>query len=82
MILSNEMLQLSLSDKILYLLFQIIALVCVMPMISTKATIFVFIALIGIFLHLLWSLQGGVILDLHNYLIKWSIQVCVVLTSS
>ena len=72
----------SLSNKILYLLFQIIALVRVMPMISMEAAIFVFIVLIGIFLHLLWPLQGGVILDLHNYLIKWSIQGCVVLTSS
>lgn len=53
MIPSNGMLQLSLSDKILYLLFQIIALVFVMLMISMEAGIFVFIALIGISLHLL-----------------------------
>ena len=82
MIPSNEMPQLSLSDKILYLLLQVIALICVMPMISMEAEIFVFIALVGLSLHLLWPLQGGVIFDLHKYLIKWSIQGCVVLTPS
>ena len=53
-----------------------------MPMISMEMAIFVFIALIKISLHLLWPLQGGVILDLHKYLIKWSIQGHVVLTPS
>ena len=67
MIPSNGMPQLSLSDKIIYLLFQIIAVVFVMPMISMEARIFVFIE---------------VILDLHKYLIKRIIQGCVLLTPS
>ena len=82
MIPSNEMPQLFLFDKILYLLFQIIALVRVMPMISMKAAIFVFIVLMVISFHLFWPLQGEVILDFHKYLIKSIIKGCVVLTLS
>ena len=70
MIPSNKVPQLSLSNEILDLLLQVITLVHVMPMISMEATIFVLIALVGVFLHLLQPLQGRVILDLHKYLIK------------
>ena len=82
MILSNKISQLSLLDKILYLLLLIIALIRVMPVISVKAAIFILIALVRISLHLLWPLQRWVILDLHKHLIKWNIQRHVVLTSS
>ena len=53
-----------------------------MPMISMEAAIFVLIVLIGVSLHLLWPFQRWVILDLHEYLIEWSIQGRVVLTPS
>ena len=82
MILSNKISQLSLLDKILYLLLLVIVLIRVMPVISVKATIFILIALVRISLHLLWPLQRRVILDLHKHLIKWNIQGQVVLTSS
>ena len=62
--------QLSLSDKVLYLLLQVITLIRVMPVISMKAAIFILIALFRISFHLLWPLQGWVILDLHKHLNK------------
>ena len=65
--------QFSLSDKILNLLFQVITFVRAMPMVLVKATIFILIALIRISFHLLWPLQGRIILDLHEYLIEWGI---------
>ena len=65
--------QLSLFDEILNLLFQVITFVRVMPMIPMEATIFILIALIRISFHLLWPLQGRIILDLHEHLIEWGI---------
>ena len=62
-----------LADKIPNLLLQIIAFIRVMPVISLEAGIFVLIALIRISFHLLWPLQGWIILDLHKHLIKWNI---------
>jgi len=62
--------QLSLSDKVLYLLLQVVTLVRVMPVISMKAAIFILITLVRISFHLLWPLQGSVILDLHKHLNK------------
>ena len=56
MILSKKIPQLSLPDEILNMLLQVIAFVRVMPMISMEAAILVLIALIRIFLHLLWPL--------------------------
>ena len=82
MISSKKIPQLSLPDKILNLLLQVIAFIHVMHVISMEAVIFVLIALIGVSLHLLWPFQGWVILDWHKYLIKWSIQGCVVLAPS
>ena len=65
--------QLSLSDEILNLLFQVVTFVYVMPMVSMEATIFILIALIKISFHLLWPLQGRIVIDLHEHLIEWSI---------
>ena len=62
--------QLSLFDEILNLLFQVITFVRVMPMVPMEATIFILIALIGISFHLLWPLQGRIVLDLHEHLIE------------
>ena len=73
MIPSNEMPQLSLSNEILNLLFQVITLVRVMPMISMEAIVFILIALVRISFHLLWPLQGWIIYDLHKHLIEWGI---------
>ena len=70
MIPSNEMPQLSLSNEILNLLLQVITFVRVMPMIPMEATVFILIALIKISFHLLWPLQGRIILDLHEHLIE------------
>ena len=70
------------SNKILYLLLQVIILVCVIPMIFMEAVIFVLIALIEISLHFFWSLQEWVILNLYKHLIKWNIQGHVMLTPS
>ena len=53
MISSKKISQLSLLDEIFNLLLQIIALVCVMLVISIEAGILVFIALVWISLHLL-----------------------------
>ena len=63
MISSKKISQLSLLDEILYMLLQVIALVCVMPVVPVEAAILVLIVLIRISLHLLWPLQGWVILD-------------------
>ena len=65
--------QLSLFDKILDLLFQVITFVRVMPMVPMEATIFILIALIRISFHLLWPLQEMIVLDLHEHLIEWGI---------
>ena len=77
MISSKKVPQLSLSYEILNLLFQIITLVCVMPMVPVEVTILVLIALIRISLYLLWPLQGWAVLDLHENLIKWCVQGCI-----
>ena len=74
MIASKKISQLSLPNKVLNLLLQVIAFVLVMPVISMEAAIFVLIMLVRISLHLLWSLQGWILLDLHKHLIKWNIQ--------
>ena len=70
---SKKIPQLFLPDEILNLLLQVIAFVRVMPVISMEAAILILIALVGISLHLLWPLQGWVILDLHKDLIKWNV---------
>ena len=64
------MAQLSLSNKILNLLFQVITLIRVMAMIFMEATVLSLIALVRIAFHLLWPLQGRIILDLHEHLIE------------
>ena len=73
MILSNEMPQLSLSNEILNLLFQVITLVRVMPMIPMEAIVFILIALVRISFHFLWPIQGRIVLDLHEHLMEWGI---------
>jgi len=70
MISSNKMPQLSLSNKILNLLLQVITLIRVMAMIFMEATVLILIALVRIAFHLLWPLQGRIILDLHEHLIE------------
>ena len=65
--------QFSLFDEILNLLFQVITFVYVMPMVPMEATLFILIALIRISFHLLWPLQGRIVLDLHEHLIEWGI---------
>ena len=70
---SKKVPQLSMSYEILNLLLQIIALVGVMPAVPVEAAILVLIALLKITLHFLWLLQGWVILDLHENLIKWRV---------
>ena len=82
MISSQKIPQFFLPDKILYLLLQVIALVCVMSVVSVEAAILIRITLVRIFLHLLCPLQGLIILDLHKHLIKWNIQGRVMLTFS
>ena len=82
MISSQKIPQLSLPNKILNLLLQIIAFICVMPVISMEVAIFVLIALIEISLHFFWPLQEWVILNLYKHLIKWNIQGHVMLTPS
>ena len=65
--------QISLSYEILNLLFQVVTFVRVMPMVLMEATVFILITLIKISFHLLWPLQGRIILDLHEHLIDWGI---------
>ena len=65
--------QLSLSDEILNLLFQVITFVRVMSIVPIEAIVFILIALIRISFHLLWPLQRRIILDLHEHLIEWGI---------
>ena len=65
--------QLSLSNEILDLLFQVITFARAMPMIPMEMTIFILIALISISFHLLWPLQGRIVFDLHEHLIEWGI---------
>jgi len=74
---SKKVPQFSFSYEILNLLFQIITLVRVMPMVAVEVTILVLIALIRISLYLLWPLQGWDVLDLHENLIKWCVQGCI-----
>ena len=65
--------QLSLSNKILNLLLQVITLIHVMAMIFMEATVPILIALVRIAFHLLWPLQGRIIPDLYEHLIEWGI---------
>ena len=62
--------QLSLFNKILNLLLQVITLIHVMAMNFMEATVPILIALVRIAFHLLWPLQGRIILDLHEHLIE------------
>ena len=79
MLSSKEIFQLSLSYKIFNLLFQIVTFICVVPMVSMEAAILVPIALVGISPHFLQSLQGRIILDLHENLLKGHVQWRVLL---
>ena len=74
---SKKIPQISLPDVILNLLLQVIAFVRVVYVISMEAAILVLIALVRISFHLLWPLQGWIVLDLHKHLIKRNIQGCV-----
>ena len=79
MLLSKEISQLSLTYKIFNLLFQIETFVYVVPMVSMEATILVPITFIGISPHFLQPLQGRIILDLHENLLKGHVQWRVLL---
>ena len=79
MLSSKENFQLSLSHKIFNLLFQIVTFICVVPMVSMEAAILVPITHVGISPHFLQSLQGMIILDLHENLLKGHVQWRVLL---
>ena len=74
MLSSREISQLSLSYEIFNLLFQIVTFVRVVPMVSIETTIHVPIALVGISFHFLRLLQGMIILNLHENLLKGHVQ--------
>ena len=59
---SKEISQLSLSNEIFNLLFQIVAFIHVMPMVPMEAAILVPIALVGISLHFLRPFQRRIVL--------------------
>ena len=67
--LADEPLQLSLSDKSFYLLLQVIAVSCVMTVVTVEAAILVFRPLIGISLQLAGKSQSSFIFDLHQNLV-------------
>ena len=79
MLSSREISQLSLSYKIFNLLFQIVTFVRVVPMVFMEATIHVPIALVGISFNFLRLLQGMIILNLHENLLKGHVQWHVLL---
>ena len=79
MLSSKEISQLSLSYNSFNLLFQIVTFVHVLPMVSMEAAILVPIALVEISLHFLRPLQGRIILDLHENLLKGHVQWRVLL---
>ena len=69
--LADEPLQLSLSDKSFYLLLQVIAVGCVMTVVTVEAAVLVSRPLIRIFLQLAGKCQGSFFLDLHQGLVDW-----------
>ena len=70
---SKEIPQFPLSDEIFNLLLEVKTFIGVMPVISMQAIILIPIALIGVSLHFLWSLQRRIVLDLHENLLKWDV---------
>ena len=78
MILSKEILQLSLLNEDFNLLFQVVTLIYVMLVISVETIVLAFVSFAMISFHLLCPFQGLVVLDLHQHLDKWGIQGSVV----
>ena len=68
-LLADEPQQLSLSDKSFYLLLQVIAVTCVMTVITMKVVVLVSGPLIGVSLQLAEKCQGSFFLDLHQDLV-------------
>ena len=64
-LLANELLQFSLSDKGLNLLLYVIAIGCVMTMVTMEAAIFIPRSFVGITLQLSRERQSPLVLDLH-----------------
>ena len=69
----DEPLQLFLLDKSFYLLLQVIAVGCIVTVITVEMTIFVFGRLAKVSLQLAKERQGSFIFDLHQDLINWGI---------
>ena len=64
-LLTDELLQFSLSDKGLYLLLQVVVIGYVLTVVTVEAVIFVSRSLVGVFLQLSRECQSPLILDLH-----------------
>ena len=76
--LSKEIFQFSVLNKNFNLLLQVITLIHVISVILVEVVVITFILFAGISFHLFWSFQGLVVFDLHQHLVKWSIQGSVV----
>ena len=66
---TDESLQLSLSNKSFYLLFQVIVVDCVMTVVIVEVAILVSGPFIGISLQLAGKFQGSFVFDLHQDLV-------------
>ena len=64
-LLADELLQLSLSDKGFHLLLQVVAIGCVVTMVTVEAVIFVPRSFVRITLQLSRKRQGPFVLNLH-----------------
>ena len=67
---ANEPLQLSLFNKSFYLLLQVIAVGCVMIVVTVEAVVLVSGSLIRISLQLAGKCQGSFVIDLHQDLVN------------
>ena len=79
MISSKEIPQFPLPDEIFNLLLQIKTFIRVIPLVFMEAAILIPIALVRISFHFLRPLQGRIILDLHENLLKGHVQWRVLL---
>ena len=65
-LLANEFLQFSLSDKGLDLLLQVVAISCIVTMVTVEAAIFIPKTFVGITFQLPRECQSLLVLDLHK----------------
>ena len=72
--INNILSQISILNKIGYLLLKLKAVLHVVPMVSVKLAVFVFVSLLGFSLDFPRPIYKFFVFDLHEYLEYWSFE--------